>query len=105
QRQAAGQLVERLRAAAFAPPSGSELAESLRLSTGELRQLMELHAARGELAHLGGGLYLHAQREAELRQLIARRLDNGPMLVADLRDLLQTSRKYAVPICEYLDRI
>jgi selenocysteine-specific elongation factor len=25
--------------------------------------------------------------------------------MAELRDLLQTSRKYAVPIAEYLDRI
>ena len=30
----------------------------------------------------------------------------GPgMTVAEIRDLLGTTRKYAVPLCEYLDRI
>ena len=31
--------------------------------------------------------------------------DGGPGLtVAEIRDLLGTTRKYAVPLCEYLDR-
>jgi selenocysteine-specific elongation factor len=104
QRDASARLVAILYEAGFSPPAGAELATSLGLGAGELRTLLELHAARGDFAHLGGGLYLHAEFEAELRRRVAERLGAGPMLVADLRDLLGTSRKYAVPICEYLDR-
>jgi selenocysteine-specific elongation factor len=33
-------------------------------------------------------------------------LTSGPgATVAELRDLLGTTRKYAIPFCEYLDRI
>ena len=34
------------------------------------------------------------------------RLASGPgATVAEIRDLLGTTRKYAVPLCEYLDRV
>ena len=35
-----------------------------------------------------------------------RLAQGGPGLtVAEIRDLLGTTRKYAVPLCEYLDRV
>jgi selenocysteine-specific elongation factor len=41
-----------------------------------------------------------------MRRTVGDRLKNGPgATVAEIRDLLGTTRKYAVPICEYLDRI
>jgi selenocysteine-specific elongation factor len=30
--------------------------------------------------------------------------DGRGLTVSEIRDLLQTTRKYAVPLCEYLDR-
>jgi len=30
--------------------------------------------------------------------------EHGPVTVAEIRDLLGTSRKYAVPLCEWLDQ-
>ena len=41
-----------------------------------------------------------------MRRQLQRELANGKRLtVSEIRDLLATSRKFAVPICEYLDRI
>ncbi|MFG0283482.1 MAG: selenocysteine-specific translation elongation factor [Phycisphaerales bacterium JB039] len=106
QKQAAQRLLDALDDAGFSPPTGAALASALDLRDAELRQLLEMQAALGQLAHLGAGLYLHSKWEAELRRRVIERLAGGAsMLVADLRDLLGTSRKYAVPICEYLDRI
>jgi selenocysteine-specific elongation factor len=105
QRAASERLGQVFEEAGFAPPASAELESLLKLSAAELRTLLELHAARGGLVHLGGGLYLHAEHEAELRARVQQRVAAGPMPVSDLRDLLGTSRKYAVPICEYLDRI
>ena len=51
-------------------------------------------------------IYLHADVEADMRRKVTERLQNGPgATVAEIRDLLGTTRKYAVPLCEYLDRI
>ena len=50
-------------------------------------------------------LYLHAGVEADMRRRVTERLQSGPgITVAEIRDLLGTTRKYAVPLCEYLDR-
>jgi selenocysteine-specific elongation factor len=63
--------------------------------------------AEGLLAEVGDGLYLHADAEAEMRRRVRDKLaEGGPGLtVAEVRDLLGTTRKYAVPLCEYLDRV
>jgi selenocysteine-specific elongation factor len=51
-------------------------------------------------------IYLHADTDAEIRRRVTERLRTGPgATVAEIRDLLGTTRKYAVPICEYLDRV
>ena len=59
-----------------------------------------------ELTHLADGLYLHRDWEEALRRRIADALHGGRgMTVSEIRDTLGTTRKYAVPLCEYLDRI
>jgi len=42
-----------------------------------------------------------------MRRLIAEKLagSEAGLTVAEIRDLLGTTRKYAVPLCEYLDRV
>ena len=63
--------------------------------------------AEGELVRISEEVHLHADVEAEMRRLLTKRLaQGGPGLtVAEIRDLLGTTRKYAVPLCEYLDRV
>jgi selenocysteine-specific elongation factor len=54
---------------------------------------------------IAADVYLHADADAEMRRLVTERLQSGGGLtVAEIRDLLGTTRKYAVPLCEYLDR-
>ena len=41
-----------------------------------------------------------------MRRLLQVKMAGGVGLtVAEIRDLLGTTRKYAIPLCEYLDRI
>jgi selenocysteine-specific elongation factor len=62
--------------------------------------------AEGYLARITDEIYLHADVEADMRRRVVERLQDGAGLtVAEIRDLLGTTRKYAVPLCEYLDRI
>ena len=62
--------------------------------------------AEGYLVHIDADVYLHTSAEAEMRRRVADRLaGGGAATVAEIRDLLGTTRKYAVPLCEYLDRV
>jgi len=92
--------------ARFAPPEPSSFAGAAGGNAANLRDLFDVCVAEGYLVHVAGDIYLHADAEAEMRRLVTEKLSaGGPGLtVAEIRDLLGTTRKFAVPLCEYLDR-
>ena len=48
----------------------------------------------------------HADRWAELTRLVTRAIrERGDLTVGDIRTLLDSSRKYVVPLAEYLDAV
>ncbi|NIS35451.1 MAG: selenocysteine-specific translation factor, partial [Actinobacteria bacterium] len=65
----------------------------------------ELCVDEGYLTRVGDGMFLHRDREAELRDRLAPALRDDGLTVSEIKTVLGISRKYAVPICEYLDRI
>ncbi|MBI1913895.1 MAG: selenocysteine-specific translation elongation factor [Planctomycetes bacterium] len=89
----------------FQPPEPSSFAGAAGGNAASLSDLFEVCVADGDLVRITDDIYLHSDTEAEMRRLIHERLSAGPGLtVAEIRDLLGTTRKYAVPLCEYLDR-
>jgi selenocysteine-specific elongation factor len=66
--------------------------------------LIALAAADGQLVEIAPGFYLHAEVERQLRAVLSQHLQKEGLTVSQIREVLATSRKYAVPICEYLDR-
>src|SRR5207247_3274219 len=75
-------------------------------NAASLKDLFELCVAEGYLVCVAEDLYLHADAEAEMRRRLTEKLTAGQgVTVAEIRDLLDTTRKYAVPLCEYLDRV
>ncbi len=91
------------RDAGFAPPTQGELlafAESPDAQT-MLKMLMD----EGKLVPVGEFI-MHVDvitnAKAQIKQYLA---EKGAMTVSQFRDLVGTTRKYAVPILEYLDRI
>ncbi|MCK4872720.1 MAG: selenocysteine-specific translation elongation factor [Phycisphaerales bacterium] len=100
------QVIEAYRKGRFSPPGAAEIAKTAAAKREDVRPVLELAASQGHLIHLGGGLYLHRECEQELQQRITEQLrDDRSMTMSEIRDVLETSRKFAVPICEYLDRI
>ncbi len=68
--------------------------------------LLALLRDEHQIAEINSGLYLDADVDAELRRKVRDRLADGSAItMSELRDLLGTTRKYAVPIGEYLDRV
>jgi selenocysteine-specific elongation factor len=99
-------LVAAFQTAGFQPPEPASFANQAGGNAANLRDLFDVCVAEGHLARITDDVYLHADAEAEMRRRVTERLQKGGGLtVAEIRDLLGTTRKYAVPLCEYLDRI
>ncbi|MEE9295924.1 MAG: selenocysteine-specific translation elongation factor [Phycisphaerae bacterium] len=90
----------------FAPPSLDSLAGALDTDVKRLRRLAKIAVAYGELVEIDGAIYLSAENESQLRRIVADMIREGnAVTVAQVRERLDSSRKYTVPFMEYLDRI
>ncbi len=106
QRKLKDKIVAAYKDAGFQPPEPAGFANQAAGNAAALADIFEVAVAEGFLARVADDLFLHADHEAEMRRRVTARLAaGGPGLtVAEIRDLLGTTRKYAVPLCEYLDR-
>jgi selenocysteine-specific elongation factor len=99
-------LLDAFSSAGLSPPDVSTVARDARASDADLRPVVDLCVAEGQLVHVGDGMFLHRDAEAALRARVRAIFDGQTgMTLGRIREALGTSRKYALPFCEYLDRI
>src|SRR5262249_25957872 len=106
QRKLMQRVVDSHREAAFQPPDPNSFANQAGGNAASLGDIFEVAVAEGSLVRVSDAIFLHADAAEEMRRRVRQKLaESGPGLtVAEIRDLLGTTRKYAVPLCEYLDR-
>jgi selenocysteine-specific elongation factor len=106
ERKLKAELAESIRSGGMSPPDAAELTATAGPRGNAVADLLALLRDEGHIAEINAQLYLDIEVETELRRRVSDRLADGSTLtMAELRDLLGTTRKYAVPIGEYLDRI
>lgn len=106
QRKLKEKMIDAYREAKFQPPEIQSFAPQAAGNAAALSDIVEVCVAEGHLVPIAEGLYLHSENEAAMRTKVRAALQPGTGLpVAGIRDILATTRKYAVPLCEYLDRI
>ncbi|MZP29652.1 selenocysteine-specific translation elongation factor [Heliobacterium undosum] len=75
------------------------------LSAENAEECLNCLVERDRLRKIGDDLLFHVQALADFRQLIVNALrDGGELTVAEARDLAKSSRRYMVPLLEWLDR-
>jgi selenocysteine-specific elongation factor len=90
----------------FAPPALSAVEEEARLPKGAAHDLLETLVDLGVLVKVTPDLAYHRDLLAEAaREVRAILRDRGELGVADLKERLGVSRKYAVPLLEHFDRL
>jgi selenocysteine-specific elongation factor len=100
------EIVQAYRDARFQPPTIKQIKEKTERNQASVGELVELAAAEERLVKISSDYYLHAEVEREMQDKLTRRMAGGEEItVSQVRELLDTTRKYAVPFCEYLDRI
>ncbi|MDB5351164.1 MAG: selB [Planctomycetota bacterium] len=106
ERKLKAELARLIRDGGSAPPEEADLIATTSARKVVVLELLKLLVEEGVLISLGDGLYLDSAVESSMRMAVRSRLaSSGAITMAELRDLLGTTRKYAVPIGEHLDRI
>ena len=91
--------------AGLAVPSAKEVLSGLRVDRARAEKILKLLLKDGTLVKIAEDLIFHSSALAQLRALIARRKEQSHRInVGVFKELTGLSRKYAIPLLEYLDR-
>lgn len=97
-------ILKALRDSAFQPPSKEELAKTVSVKNKELEELLKIMVSEGNLVRINDSTYLPSARYTQMINSLRDFFKAKPeMTVGEFRDILGTSRKYALPFLEYLD--
>jgi selenocysteine-specific elongation factor len=101
-------LRERILAAMVAgrlqPPSPDELVDQLGASRADVDTVLQLCVDEGSIERVGGELFMAAEVMAEAREAVTANCErNGHLEIPELRDALQSTRKYLIPLLEHFD--
>jgi selenocysteine-specific elongation factor len=87
-------------------PGWNEIAEQLKIDRNTGNQLLQFMLRTEKIIHLDDDIYITSTLLINGKEKIRKWfVDNKDMTVAQARDLLGTTRKIAIPLLEYLDRI
>ncbi len=100
------QIVSILDAAGLTPPAFGELAGELRMSEAAMRDLMGKLAYEGKVVKVKGDMYFSGKSIEGLKGTVAESLGlRKEMSPMDFKAVFGLSRKYMIPLLEYLDDI
>jgi selenocysteine-specific elongation factor len=90
----------------FQPPTERDIEAKGGIPADTLRKVIRLLVEDGEVVRLEPGLVMHAAAVDEAGSRITNHLtEHGEATASELKSLLGTTRKYAVPLLEHLDRL
>jgi selenocysteine-specific elongation factor len=86
------------------PPSADEALEAQKLTRPGDREMLQVLVDQDKLVRLKGDLLYHRAVLTHIEQALRSYLQQqGELTAGEFRDLLQISRKYAIPLLEYFD--
>jgi selenocysteine-specific elongation factor len=104
--KACDQIAAKLHRTGFAPPGVEELAGTLGESSQRVAALAKLLAERGLIVRLDDKIWMHRDAVEAGKQTALKLFQKTPAFsTMDFRDALGVSRKFAVPLVDYLDKI
>jgi selenocysteine-specific elongation factor len=98
------QLAGWFRDAGLESPTVKECQQRAAKNQASVPQLVQLLVSDGELVDIAPDYVLHAAAEAEARRKVGQAMTPRGLTLSEIREILGTSRKYAVPLCEYWDK-
>jgi len=100
------QIGAKLQSAGWSPPGLDELAEALGEPPSRVAALAKLLAERGVVVRLDDRIWMHRDAVEAGKQTALKLFQEAPAFsTMEFRDALGVSRKFAVPLVDYLDKI
>jgi selenocysteine-specific elongation factor len=100
------QIAAKLQQTRWTPPAMEELAASLGEPLPRMTAMARLLAERGVVVRLDDRIWMHRDAVEAGQQTALQLFARAPMFsTMDFRDALGVSRKFAVPLLDYLDKI
>jgi selenocysteine-specific elongation factor len=101
-----GRVVAILDGRGLTPPTRQEIADELRIKESNLKDILEKLVYEGKVVKIKADMYLAAKHVEGLKTLVREHLgQKKEMLPADFKAVTGLSRKYMIPLLEYLDEI
>ena len=106
EKQLIEQLTNDIKNAGVKPPTTKDLIKSAKKNKDSVEELLRLAGENGELVAVSNDLFFHRDVIANVcNQLRSEIVANNGLTMSEIRQIIDTSRKYAIPLCEYLDKI
>ena len=100
------QIVDQFLAAGVETPTIKQLTQSASKNKDAVPNLVSLAVDNGSLEKVTADYYLHVDTLEQIKQKIRTHIEQSEGLtMSEIRSILDTSRKYAVPLSEFLDEI
>jgi selenocysteine-specific elongation factor len=103
EREAAAKIEAAFQSAGLAAPSTSEVLSKCGVEPGRAKTLLQILIRDKKLVRVSEDLVFHASAMQQLRELLARR-KGARFAVPEFKEWTGISRKYAIPLLEFLDR-
>jgi selenocysteine-specific elongation factor len=105
QREFLDRAVTELRKQVINTPGVHELAKLLGAPPQAAEEILKLGGQAGEVVHIGEGVFYTPGQLDGLKAKVLEISGGKPFPASAIRDALGTTRKYAIPLLEYLDSI
>ncbi|KPL07545.1 hypothetical protein AMJ86_04180 [bacterium SM23_57] len=105
QQEIIASIEESLKAAEFQTPKAEEIASQYNLPAAEVRELVTIMINTGRIVRVGSDLLFLEEQVQAAKELLNTHFQINPEIsVGEVGKLLNSTRKYVVPLLEYLDR-
>ncbi len=90
----------------FCPPSIEEVAEQTKTKQADVQKILKILAEQQKLIRIENDMFFHSEAVVQAREtLISYINQQGGLESVKFKYLLNTTRKFAIPLLDYFDRI
>jgi len=101
---ATNELITILRDALYECPTPDEISEIIEISKNEVYSLLQMLIKENQIKQVNNTYYLHKKNWDSLLFFLRKHFEsNKEIEVSHLKDFVKTSRKYVIPLFEFLD--
>lgn len=99
------ELVSKVKSSGIKTPTVKELEVSTKKNKESVAELLEMAKENGDLVRITDEIYVHSEVYEATKAKLAEEIEKADGLtMSEIRQILDTSRKYAIPLCEYFDQ-